>query len=44
MELAELLGFDELELVAEVLADRIGICAEVLRSTNFPDAACNLKT
>jgi Trp operon repressor len=30
MELAELLGFDELELVAEILADRIGIYTEVL--------------
>jgi hypothetical protein len=37
MELAELLGFDELELVAEILADRTGVCAEVLCSTTLPD-------
>jgi hypothetical protein len=37
MELAELLGFDELELVAEILADRTGVCAEVLCSTPLSD-------
>lgn len=37
MELAELLGFDELELVADILADRTGVYAEVFCSTNFPD-------
>jgi len=34
-ELAKLLGFEELELVAEILADRFGICTEVFHSKNL---------